>query len=147
MLSACLNEKKITNETTHTQKDTKNAQSFCLSGSPKGRGQRPPISFQIMTPTWFSPTPPRHKRSEVLLSRMSPRPDFACYISPFTCILWREKGGPQRVNVSRLKVDYFILFFFSLPHSLFAFSFSLLFIFCFLSDFFLNITVYYGVPE
>ena len=78
MPNARCNEKKITNETTHTQKDTKNAQR--LSGSPKGRGQRPPISFQIMTPTWFSPTPPKHKRSEVLPNRLSPRPDFACYI-------------------------------------------------------------------
>ena len=80
MPSARSNEKKITNETTYTQKDTKNAQSFCLSGSPKGRGQRPPISFKIMTPSWFSPTPPRDKRSKVLPNRLSPRPDFACYI-------------------------------------------------------------------
>ena len=42
MPSARHNEKKITNETTHTQKDTKNAQSFCLSGSPNLRQKPPP---------------------------------------------------------------------------------------------------------
>ena len=38
---------------------------FFISFIPKGRGQGPPFSFQITTPT-FSPTPPTRKRSEVL---------------------------------------------------------------------------------